>query len=400
VNSTNAGIRENRIYDKRAPRVVKSRAETLVKASSRSMSNDGATHIVSAFLHLLQGDALDAKKHLMAARRAAMRANNEQLLYLCMASEACLAAQQADTVAVHACLARATDLAPVSGAERGARLPHILAEKYVALSLLRRNHSAESADGARTAVPLVRIETVGRFGVSIGDQNLNLALIRQKKPLELLKALIALGGREVQAVRLHEMLWPDADGDAAHRCLTVALHRLRRIVGADFITFHSGRLSLDPRRCRVDVWDVERQFCCLEALQPNDSVAEFSAGVHQLMTLYRRPFLEGEEAHWVISMRERLREKFLRVLVQAARALHRAGLHAEVLDCCQKGIEIDPLAEELYRLRLCSQHELGQVAAAIATYRLCEVTLQRELGIAPSPTTEAMYQQALGRGQT
>jgi len=37
------------------------------------------------------------------------------------------------------------------------------------------------------------------------------------KPLAMLKALIALGGKEVEEEQISDILWPDADGDMAHQ---------------------------------------------------------------------------------------------------------------------------------------------------------------------------------------
>jgi hypothetical protein len=43
----------------------------------------------------------------------------------------------------------------------------------------------------------------------------------QRKPLELLKALIAFGGRAVLEEQLTEALWPEAKGHAAHQAFTL-----------------------------------------------------------------------------------------------------------------------------------------------------------------------------------
>jgi len=44
-------------------------------------------------------------------------------------------------------------------------------------------------------------------------------------------ALIAMGGRQVPQTRLADLLWPDAEGDAAYRALITTLQRLRRLIG-------------------------------------------------------------------------------------------------------------------------------------------------------------------------
>ncbi len=51
----------------------------------------------------------------------------------------------------------------------------------------------------------------------------------QKKPLLLLKLLIALGGRNISVSQLEEALWSDAEGDVARSCLKTNVQRLRRL---------------------------------------------------------------------------------------------------------------------------------------------------------------------------
>ena len=81
----------------------------------------------------------------------------------------------------------------------------------------------------------VRIYTLGHFSVEIDNQPLEFIGKVQKKPLELLKALLALGGRNIRHETLAEMLWPDSDGDDAHHALLTTLHRLRKLIGHDVV---------------------------------------------------------------------------------------------------------------------------------------------------------------------
>ena len=79
----------------------------------------------------------------------------------------------------------------------------------------------------------LRIYTLGRFGVATDGAPVQVAGKVQQRPLALLKAIVALGGREVAEERLAEALWPEADGDGAHQALAVTLHRLRRLLGRE-----------------------------------------------------------------------------------------------------------------------------------------------------------------------
>ena len=58
----------------------------------------------------------------------------------------------------------------------------------------------------------VRVYTLGRFEILKEDKPIQFAGKTPKKPLELLKSIIAFGGRNVSQNQLIEVLWPDADG--------------------------------------------------------------------------------------------------------------------------------------------------------------------------------------------
>ncbi len=94
-----------------------------------------------------------------------------------------------------------------------------------------------------------RVAEVGRFEVKLDGAPIGVHGKAQKKPLELLKALIAGGGRAVDKARLADFLWPDADGDAA---LDMTISRLRKLLGrADALRIEDGKLGLDPQRVWV-----------------------------------------------------------------------------------------------------------------------------------------------------
>src|SRR5262249_29255398 len=136
----------------------------------------------------------------------------------------------------------------------------------------------------------IKILTLGRFEVLLDGEPVRFARKVQRKPLALLKVLIAFGGRGVREELVMDALWPDAEGDAARVALASALHRLRGLLGREqAILRQEGQLSLDSRHCWVDVWAVERLL----------GRAETAAGDPQLICtaagLYRGAFLDERE---------------------------------------------------------------------------------------------------------
>lgn len=151
----------------------------------------------------------------------------------------------------------------------------------------------------------VRIRTLGAFGVEVDDVPLSFAGKAPRKPLELLQALVAFGGRGVPSETLCNAVWPDSDGDAAEAALRVTLGRLRKLLKQEgAVVLHQGKLSLDDRLCWVDVWSMERLLEEIEAAPRADQGGRLKA-------LYRGAFLEGErEQPWMLPVREKLRRRF------------------------------------------------------------------------------------------
>ena len=107
----------------------------------------------------------------------------------------------------------------------------------------------------------VKIYTLGRFEVLLDDEPLRFSHKAPRKPLALLKALIAFGGAGVAEEKLIDAVWPEEEGDAGRKAYNIALHRLRELLGnCDAITVASGALSLNGSVCWVDVW---QQSACL-----------------------------------------------------------------------------------------------------------------------------------------
>ncbi len=98
----------------------------------------------------------------------------------------------------------------------------------------------------------VRVRTFGGLTLEVDGQAVPANGKPQKRPLELLQALIALGGAAGRE-RLADLLWPEAEGDRALDALEVALRRLRQLLGhADALRLRGGRLEIDPACVWVD----------------------------------------------------------------------------------------------------------------------------------------------------
>lgn len=240
----------------------------------------------------------------------------------------------------------------------------------------------------------IRVYTLGRFAVECGGEPLRFPGKTQRRPLELLRALIAFGGRDVSETQLVDALWPDAEGDAAHRALATTLHRLRKLLGHDgALELREGRLSLNPYVCWVDVWACETLLAGAEQLgQEGEQGGPAVQRIERGLALYEGSFLVGEQAPWVLPTRERLRTRFLQAIAAVGRHWERDEGWERAIVAYQEGLEVDDLAERLYYQMMCCYQRLGRHGDAARVYRRCRQALVSVLGVEPSAETEQLYQ--------
>lgn len=242
----------------------------------------------------------------------------------------------------------------------------------------------------------VRVRTLGRFVIERDDASVPLTRKEQRKPLDLLRLVIAQGGVGVNAKQLAQLLWPDAEGDAAQNSFDNALHRLRKLLGDDHsVLLRDGGLTLEPGTCWVDVHALdalfERSESLLRAEHSEDDLDELA---RRLLALYAGPFLAGDESYPpIIAARERVRARFLRQISAIASRHEVQGRWARAVELYQRIVEQDVLAEEIYRRLIRCQAQLGHRAEAFETYRRCRDNLSIILGIQPSHETEALAAQ-------
>jgi ATP/maltotriose-dependent transcriptional regulator MalT/DNA-binding SARP family transcriptional activator len=240
----------------------------------------------------------------------------------------------------------------------------------------------------------IRIYALGRFYIDVDGQPLNFPGKVQKKPLALLKALLAQEGRGINCKALADQLWPDLEGDAGRNAFDLALHRLRKLLRRkDVVVVRDEVVALDVNQVWVDAWAFERLCGRMERGEPR-AYAALEAGeiaAQDLLRLYAGHFLPDEDAPLTIAARERLRSKLLRGIARLGQRLERQGAWNEVTDLYRRAIELDPLAEEFHRRLILSYRAQGRIAEALDAYHRCRDTLALWLGVEPSRQTLTLY---------
>lgn len=248
----------------------------------------------------------------------------------------------------------------------------------------------------------LKIYTLGRFEIVKDGDSLRFNGKVQKKPLELLKALIASGGSDVSEEKITDALWPEADGHAAHSAFTTTLSRLRQIVGNEkAIIFWDGKATLDPSLVWSDALAFERLSDQADALWKDvgcrpiaSNTGEAARVTATALHLYKGAFLAAEPQQWTFTLRERLRRKFHRLVTSMGDFLEQTEQVNNAIELYEKAIDTDDTVEEYYRRLMLCYCRIGREAETSDVYRRCFLTLAA-IGEKPSPAVEAVYKSFL-----
>ena len=114
---------------------------------------------------------------------------------------------------------------------------------------------------------------------------------------------------------------------------------------------------------------------------------------------YRGELLPGVYEDWLLEARSQLERQCVDVydLVGAARA--RTGDLAGAVAAARRRVQLQPLEEVGYRTLMQLQADLGDRSGAVSTYHHCASVLERELGVAPDPSTRAAFQRLMARAR-
>ncbi|MBZ8139274.1 hypothetical protein CLD22_05080 [Rubrivivax gelatinosus] len=243
-------------------------------------------------------------------------------------------------------------------------------EREFVLQMIRlRRLRAPHPDAADWPWPL-RIRALGGFEVLADEQALDFGVRPQKKPLDLLRLLVARGPAPLDAATVLDALWPEAEGDRARASLDMALLRLRKLLGHDeALRLDQGRLGLNRGLVWVDSW----AWAAGQAL------------------VYAGPLFGDAppELPWA-AQREALQRLFLRRCQAEGEQLERAGRAREALALYEAALAQDALDEAQHRGAIRCLLALGETAAAQRAFERCREQLLAALGVAPAAATQAL----------
>jgi non-specific serine/threonine protein kinase len=244
-------------------------------------------------------------------------------------------------------------------------------------------------------LPVLKVYLLGGFRLLDGE----VAVTAINTPrLQALLAYLALH-RHAPQPRQHLafLFWPDSTETRARANLRHLIHRLRQAFPQADRFLHTGDGTLEWRTdapFMLDVADFEQAITQANQVErAGGDPAEMRAALEQAVTLYQGDLLPSCYDDWLLSERERLSQMFSAALERLIVLLETERDYRPAIHYAQRLLQHDPLQEATYQ-HLIRLHALsGDRASALRLYHTCATVLERELGVAPSPATQAAYEE-------
>lgn len=281
------------------------------------------------------------------------------------------ALQENQTIQEH--LERGNTVEPESGSPSGQKLEPLLS--------LEKTHS-----------PPLQIQVFGDVQIICDNQIID-TLTNERSQILLAYLLLQRHTPQTRQ-RIAFALYPDMSDSQARTSLRKDIFNLRQALP------HPERYLLI--NAKTLQWNVAADFSL--------DMAEFEAALNEVehlpdsekqqsleraIAFYCGDLLPTLDPEWLIRERERLRQRYLSALEQLIALLQNQHHYRVALRYAQQVLAADPLRESAYQTLMQLHRDNGDRAMAIQLYHQCMTVLREELGIDPSPETQALYQQLL-----
>ncbi|MEW6681823.1 MAG: BTAD domain-containing putative transcriptional regulator [Nitrospirota bacterium] len=267
------------------------------------------------------GETREAERNLLAALRGLEQSNSQFFVFWVLLQLAKVALDQHNEKKAKAYLARALKFGKTEEyKEADGLLPRtksILVNRALEWGLEPPYVRRLMAHWKVTPTIALKIHTLGRFEVRLHDQPVPPEAWKGRKTLQLLLALLTLGGKQVPKSRISDLLWPEAEGDRGATNFHTTLYRLQAVLGGSrnngtgIITLTSGSVSVNPTQCWSDCCAFDDAVQQAKQAERRGRWSEGKQHLESARALYQGEYLPGFEEAWIVSRREALQRQWL-----------------------------------------------------------------------------------------
>lgn len=231
----------------------------------------------------------------------------------------------------------------------------------------------------------LRVHLLGGLAVEGVDER----ALGSRQGRTVLKVLALSRGAPVPADRLAEVLWGDAPVARPEAQVGVLVSRLRGVLGADCLPRTDAGYALVTDWLDLDELDARTAEAAVALEAGRLAAARAAAG--SAVALARGTLLPDDDGDWVEGARASAAATLQRARLVGVEAAARAGDHPAVGYLAEAALADDPYDEAVLRALMRSHAQAGRPASALAAYARVRARLADDLGVSPTPATEALH---------
>lgn len=214
--------------------------------------------------------------------------------------------------------------------------------------------------------------------------------------------LVGERGSPVSRHVLAAALWPSRAPRAWDAALTSIVSKLRALLaragldGGDVLVSGGGcyELRLPPgtwvdHEAAADA--IHEAEAALRAGDPGRAYGPSAVAHH----IARRPFMPGEEGDWFEQRREKLASILVRALECRAEVYLWNNEPSLAVEVARDAVALSPFRDTAWQLLMRAHAAAGNTAEALKAYERCRTMIAEELGVPPSPGTQALHAKLL-----
>jgi len=213
--------------------------------------------------------------------------------------------------------------------------------------------------------------------------------------------LVTFPDRPHRRERLIDLFWPELDAERGRRAMNSAVWRIRKLLasspeyvdGQGLRTIGSETVFRRTSWLDVDTWALLQASTTIVQRAGAALSPEEMKEILRVLYRYEGPFLDGEDAEWILEERERLHSLFVQSSAILVRRLGLEGYDHDAIRLARHALRFDPYREELVRHLLTLLALSERRIEALRYYDSWIGMIRKELGISPLPATRALIEE-------
>ncbi|MGL4650077.1 MAG: AfsR/SARP family transcriptional regulator, partial [Caldilineaceae bacterium] len=270
--------------------------------------------------------------------------------------------------------------------QQGVALAHGAAIAQALDELLRAVDPAHVSEADQ-----LEVRVLGHVEVVVGKRIVEQSQWKYTRSRDLLLYLLCRGGRATRE-DLGETFWPDVGAENQRNSLNVALHWLRRALGArDWVRFEADTYLIDNTRpIQCDLHEFERLACLAEAETARPLIA--LRRIEQALAMVRGTTLADVlDGSWHDQVRRGVQQRIESLRLRAGMLCLQLDLIQGAIQHYQIAFAANPLSEEACQGLMRAHAQQGELALLVRAYQTLHTALAEEMGVSPSAASRDLY---------